>query len=172
MKAAVAEAEKMEQGAMALPEEEWIRQRLVDLAELLKNQMPQAAQVLRPILGKIVVEPVVQPGKQRGCVQLRVTIQGSAMLLAALKGEMSAKLQQMLEQSHETGETFVLPVGRPTNMDVHGSTVVALRREGKKWKEIAAATGLKPQNACMLYKRLTTAEVVEETPPKNQEVST
>ena len=154
---------------IALPDEAWVRGKLKDLASLLKTQMPKAALVLRGMLCRIVAQPMIAPGKKRGYVRLHFRIDGLGVIAAAMGDKLSTTARQMMAQTPDTSgapisEAFVVDVGAPTNMDLHGPTVVAMRNAGTTWKAIAEVTGLKIQNAYILYKRLTGAQPPSDPP--------
>ena len=150
----VIQLEQVRTAQMEMPEDQWIRDELNGMTDLLKQEMSTVAPSLRPLLGKIVAESVLPPGKKRGYVRLRVTIAGWAVMSQLLGERLPASMLANLKPADDArSQEFVLDLGAPTRMDQWGPQIVQWRQQKVKWKEICRRTGLKLANAFIAYKR-------------------
>jgi hypothetical protein len=108
------------------------------------------------MLGKVVAEEVKIPGKKRGYARLRFRIDVGAALSEVLGAKLPASVLAALDP-HGQSDEFVIDLGAPTRLDKLGPQIVAMRREGVKWTEIAERTGLSLDNAYAAFKRLQNA---------------
>ena len=76
----VGDLQRVQAAPLRFPDDQWIREQLEEFGGLLQSQLPQAAPVLRAMLGKVVAEEVKIPGKKRAYARLRFRInrRGSA----------------------------------------------------------------------------------------------
>ena len=136
-----------------MPPDEWIRAQLADLATLLRQNTQQSGLVLRKIVDKVVVRPVLPAGKRRGYGQLRFRIRSWSVLAQVLNGKVSQFALDAACAVGDDGPEFHIDIGGPTRMDRWGPEVVRMRAEGITWKEITRITGLKAANAAVAMKR-------------------
>jgi len=60
----VGDLQRLHAAPLRLPDDQWIREQLAEFCKLLRSQLPQAAPVLRAMLGKVVAEAVKIPGNR------------------------------------------------------------------------------------------------------------
>ena len=121
---------------------------------LLQSELPMMARTLRSIVGQVVAEEVLAPGKARGFTRVRFNFNGRA-ILSHLLGEKLASARAWKEANDigTRSEEFVVDLGAATPMDEWAPKIAQWREEGVKWKEIALRTGLKIANAHSAWKR-------------------
>jgi hypothetical protein len=154
LQAKAAQLERVRSAQLKMPDDQWIQEQLNGLTDLLKQEMSVAARYLRPLLSRVVFEPVVAPGKTRGYGRLRVTIDGRAALSQTLAAKLpEAILAQLKPADSSYGEEFVLDLGAPTRMDHWAPAIFQWRQQKVIWTEICQRTGLNLANAYKAYKR-------------------
>ena len=139
-----------------MPDEEWIAQQFRGLPALLREDGPGTAMLLRKLLNKVEVHPVIPPGKVRGWPQLRFTVCASAACDIILPRQLSKSALPLLSNSTipaTTEHAFQLDLGEPSRMDNWGPQIVKMRADGKTWEEVVEATGLGLGPAYIAWKR-------------------
>lgn len=145
-----------------LPDDDAVRRSLAAIGAVMgagkagDAAQPQVVRVIREMLTEVVVEEVRIPGKRRGYARLRFRTDGWAAVRSVLGDDLPASVRSALK-SHDdddAGESFVIELGGPTRLDQLGPQIVAMRRDGVKWKEIARRTGLSLGNAYTAYNRI------------------
>ena len=152
----IAEMERLLAAPVQIPSDNWIAQRFRGLPDLLRGDIGGTALLLRKLLGKVEVHPVIPTGKSRGWPQLRFCICASAACDVVLQGQMPSGTLSLLANAAgpmATGHSFDLDVGGPSRMDMWGPRIVEMRAEGMQWKEIWEITGLGSGPAYVAWKR-------------------
>lgn len=149
----VTELAEVRSAPLRMPPEDWIREQLAELADLMREELPKAAPVLRGMLGKVIAEEVKIPGKKRGYSRLRFRMDGWAAVCAVLGDQLPRGVMAALKPTPSEGGEFVIDFGVPSRLDELGPKIVALRRQGVKWTQIVEETGLSLGNAYTAFKR-------------------
>jgi site-specific DNA recombinase len=152
--------ERVKQGRQALealtkmPSEEWVREQLAGLPELLSDDPRRAAPLLRRLLGHVEAESIVAPGKERGFIRLHVSLDPRALLEEVLGGQLpDSVLALAAEADGERQQTFEVDLGEPNQRDVWAPKIEEMRKNGVGWKEIGEITKLGTGNAHNVWKR-------------------
>lgn len=162
LQAALAQLQEVNDVEAKMPDRAWLNQQLGNLRALLYDDMPALAQAMRPLLGRITAEPVIYSTKKRGYAKLTFRLEGWAMLKQMLIGQLPDHILALLKPSDTAdGETFEIDLGQPTRYDLLAPKVVEMRNAGRKWREIAAVTGIAIGNASNLYARHAKAQAAQ-----------
>jgi site-specific DNA recombinase len=149
----VAELREMRSATVKMPDEQWVREQLADLAQLLQEELPKAAPVLREMLGRVEAEEVTIPGKKRGYSRLRFSIDGWKSIRALLADRLLPTVLGALDQQRPEAKEFTLDLGSPTRMDELGPKIVEMRRKQVKWIDIARQLNVSLGNAYTAFCR-------------------
>jgi hypothetical protein len=151
----IAEAKRLIEGAIVLPDDAWIATHFADLGALLGYDATKTASLLRRMIGRITVDAVVAPGKQRGFARLRFRFDGASVLQAVLGERVANSLWQHVQLSADEGtsDEVVLDLGIPTRGDRQAEQIAAWKAEGATWSEICRRTGLSKATAFAAWKR-------------------
>lgn len=155
VEAALAQLDQVETAAVQIPSDQWIGQQLSALASLLETELHSLARHIRPMLGRVVAEPVIAPGKKRGYARLRFTLRGWATLSHLLADKLPPVVASSLAGPSLPDESppFVIELGAPTQIDRWAKQVVEWRRQNVTWPEIVRRTGLSLGSAWTAYQR-------------------
>ena len=128
---------------LALPDETWVREQLVDWSKELTDPSRAALAILNAV-ASLEAEPILAPGKKRGYAQLRLRISAWSLFVAAIGSRLPSSIRRLLPDDPECNEskTILLPLGEPTPMDRWAPDIVKWREEGVIWTEIVRRTGL------------------------------
>jgi DNA invertase Pin-like site-specific DNA recombinase len=150
----IAEARRVQQAAVAVPDDAWLRAQLADLRPLLADDPRRAAPLLRRFFSAVTAEAVVAPGKRRGFIRLHVRLDAVHVLAEALGGRLpEAVLAAAVSSTSGELMGFQLDLGEPTRRDVLAPEIAALRARGVTWAEIGRVTGLGTGNAHNVWRR-------------------
>jgi DNA invertase Pin-like site-specific DNA recombinase len=157
LRARIKDVSAQKEGALSLPDDEWIKAQMANLASLLREEPAQAALLFRRLLGKVTADVVVAPGKVRGFVRLYVRVDAVQLLVAALGDRVPEWVFSSCTPAKQSPE-FQLDLGAPTRPDKWAPEIAEMRDKGMKWAEIAAITGIAIGNASNVLKRWRSAK--------------
>jgi hypothetical protein len=151
----IAEAKRLIEGTIVLPDDGWIASHFADLGTTLGCDVTKTASLMRRMIGRIAVEAVVAPGKQRGFARLRFRFDGASVLQTVLGERVANSLWQHVRfgADEATSDEVVLDLGVPTRGDRQAEQVAAWKAEGVTWSEICRRTGLSKATAFAAWKR-------------------
>lgn len=142
---------------LVMPSDDWVREKLRDLVELMKADTRRSAILLRGVIGKITAHAVIPPGKTRGYTELRFKIHGKSILDVLLADRIPNGVKSLLvvPEQDSTSLEFKLTLGAPSKMDVWGPKIYEMRHRETPviWPEIWKITGLGSGPAYVAYKR-------------------
>ncbi len=139
-----------------VPDSKWVAVQMHELGGVLEEDSPNAARLLRKLLGKVTVHAVIPPGKKRGYVQLRFRISFWDAICSVLTPNARLDLAGVLPGAGNAigvSEEFCVDVGGPTRMDHWGPKIAEMRAQGMIWKEIYGITGLRSGPVYVARKR-------------------
>lgn len=140
---AIQELENLEQAERSLPDENWFARELNNLASLLQQEMAAVAHKLRPLIKKIVAEPVRFQHRKRGCYRLHITLDIGAGLMPALKAQFPAVVAEAVAVAMAAETTVTVDLfdaGMATDAKLEAA--FEMRRQGRRWTEISKITGV------------------------------
>jgi AraC-like DNA-binding protein len=134
------------------PTEQWVDEQLLHLGNVLSDHNPAAARALRDLVsGKIVVNEVRQPGRERHYLQGRFTLHAAAIaqVLVGTAGETAATDAGKME-GH--GEEIVIDFRRPPQYEEESERAKALFDQGWLMIRIAREMGKAKSHVTKLIK--------------------
>jgi site-specific DNA recombinase len=140
----------------SVPDSKWVAEQMHELGDVLEEDSPNAATLLRKLLGKVTVHAVIPPGKKRGYVQLRFRISFWEAISSVMTPNARQELAGVLASAgHATdvSDGFCVDVGGPTRMDHWGPQIAEMRAQGMISEEIYRITGLGSGPAYVAWKR-------------------
>ena len=137
----------------AMPDDSWIRDRLLNISAPLQSDPGRTSLLLRRLLGKVSVEAVVAPGKSRGFLRLHFRVAAFQVLKKALGRAPEAIVSALKLDAADNEPEFQLDLGEPTRLDILAPEIAAMRDQGITWTEIGLRTGLGTGNAYNAWKR-------------------
>ena len=149
----VAELQEMRSAPVNMPDEQWVREQLADLAQILQEELPKTAPVLREMLGRVQAEEVKIPGKKRGYSRLRFSIDGWKAIKALLGERLPPAVLAALDEQGSATQELMIDLGSPTRLDTLGPKIVEMRRNRVKWEDIARELNLSLGNAYTAFRR-------------------
>lgn len=154
LEAKLAAVAEIAANALAMPDEQWVKDQLQQWSCRLAN-IEIAAITIREALASLTAEAVVPPGKKRGYVKLKLRVNAWGMLMAAIGPKLAAPLRALLPDptEGEASPTIELILGGPTAIDKWMPDIVRWRKENVTWEEISRRTSLRVSNAFIGWKR-------------------
>jgi DNA invertase Pin-like site-specific DNA recombinase len=143
LQAKVAQLQSLQAAPLEFPSDDWIRAELKQMVSLLHEEMAIFAPVLRPLLGRVMAEQVLPPGRILGHSRLRVTLDGWAALKQILDAKSPVKLlPTFMVGDGGQSEEFVFEFRRSTRAQKWGPIIMKWRGQNLRWSEICTRSRL------------------------------